>query len=494
MAIVNIRVYSTHIKVFPYHLGDCVRLEKMLSKYDGVYHTYVPLGYYIDHDILYLPRGISLSLLQDFFGAVPTMVPEYDQYVRIKKFNMKYEPRGQIQKDSIDFLTSQNRFGNGFNRAQYGLNLDTGDGKTFCCISAVSFFKLKTIVITHKTVLKKQWREEFLSKTDIEDYRIVDIDGSAAIEDIMKGDLKGDIYIVNHQTLQAYCRINQEEEYSETTEYDWNRVTKLFKKMKIGIKVVDEAHKFFENSLKIDYFTNVYKSFYLTATFTRNDAKEKRIFKMAYQSMYRFGEETLNYEEKRKHIQLVNVMVRSNPIMAAQHSMRTAYGFSSYKYIDYELNNNPDNTLMKAIISIVNKVSHLEGRILINSPTIESVEHIATEVEKETGIKVGTIHSKNTKEENLEHYQERILSSTIKSIGEGDNIEKLRVLINVEPIGSDGLADQLRGRLREYSEDKDTYLFYIIDTSVKITYNYLQRIMPTMKRKCKQINMIRLDV
>ena len=491
MAIVTIRVYSTHIKIFPYRLGDCIRIERILSKYDRVRFIMVPIGYYIDNNTLYLPRGISLSLLQNLFSRQPVIMDEYDPYDKIRSFKLKYEPRGEIQKDSIDFLTSQNRFANGLNKTQYGLNLDTGDGKTFCCIAAISYFRMKSIIITHKSTLKKQWKEEFLSKTTIKELRIVDIDGTATIEKIMSGELKGDIYIVNHQTLQSYCRLDEDSDYPE---YDWTRVTKLFLKMRIGIKVVDEAHKFFENSLKIDFFTNVYKSFYLTATFTRNDANEKRIFRMSYQSMYRFGEETLNYKEKRKHIQLVVVLIRSNPNIANQHSTRTAYGFSSYKYIDYEFNKNPDNTLMKAIIAIVNKVKHLEGRILINSPTIESVEQVAEEVEKATGLKVGTIHSRNSKEENLEHYNERILSSTIKSIGEGDNIKKLRVVINVEPIGSEGLADQLRGRLREYDDEKDTYLFYVVDTSIRTTYDYLQRIMPMMKRKCKQINMIRLDV
>jgi len=154
MSFVNIRVHSTHIRIFPYHLGDCIRLEKMLSKYDRVYHCYVPLAYYIDKDILYIPRGISLTLLQNFFNAEPVIVSECDPYGKIRSFKTTATPRGQIQKDAIDFLTSQNRFAGGGVKTQYGLNLDTGDGKTFCTISALTSFKLKTIIITHKSNLK----------------------------------------------------------------------------------------------------------------------------------------------------------------------------------------------------------------------------------------------------------------------------------------------------------------------------------------------------
>ena len=489
---VNIRIYSTHIKVFPYHLGDCIGIEKMLSKYDRVYYRYIPLAYYIRNDVLYLPKGISITTLQNMFQTQAVAVENYTPYDRIRSFKMLSEPRGQIQKDSIDFLTSQNEFKRGASRIQYGLNLDTGDGKTFCCISAIAFFKIKSIIITHKRRLKKQWIEEFYTKTNIRHDRVVNIEGKDMIEKIMKGKIKGDIYVVTHQTLQAYCRIGSDADMEP--EYDWSRLSAFFEKIKVGIKIVDEAHKFFENSLKIDFFTDVYKSFYLTATFTRNEVKEKRIFKLAYQYMYRFGEETFNYIEKRKHIQLVNVLIRSNPVNVAKTSMRTMYGFSSYKYIEYELFKNPDETLMKAIIMLIDKVKHLEGKILINSPSIDSVEKIAAVVEERTNIPVGTVHSKNSKEKNAESYEKRIISSTVKSIGEGDNIKGLRVLINTEPIGSEGLADQLRGRLREYDKEKDTFLFYIVDTSVRKTYDYMMRMMPMMKRKCKQVNMMQLDI
>ena len=124
---------------------------------------------------------------------------------------------------------------------------------------------------------------------------------------------------------------------------------------------------------------------------------------------------------------------------------------------------------------------------MIISPKIESVELIASEVRKTTNKSVGTVHSKNSLDENHESFNCDIISSTIKSIGEGDDIKGLRVLINLEPIASRLLADQLRGRLREYSKDEDTYMFYPIDTSIKESTEFLKRIMPVMKKKCKEI-------
>lgn len=485
----EIRVFHTHIEVFPYNYDEVPRIEKMLSKYDTVTHSYVEIGFYIKDSILYLPRGINLSLLQNLFQTTPTIISHCDDYKSLLGVHMTADPRDRIQKESIDFLTSKNTFSNGIYKSQFGLNLDTGDGKTFTMISAIIQMKMRAIIITHKTKLKEQWKDEFLSKTDIEEERILDITGSSTIEKIMKNDVDADIYIVNHQTLQAYAKSTN----SDTDSCNgWDKIRVFFQKISVGIKVIDEAHKFFENTLMIDYFSNVKRSYYLTATFTRGDDRERKIFKMAFSNLYRFGEETIDYKEKRKHIHFIVVYYHTFPNIEELGSLVTGYGFSSYKYIDYEIEN---KVMMKVILKILEDVKNLEGRILINSPKVDSSEFIANEIRKSgTQKKVGTVHSKNSKDVNQENYEKDIICSTIKSIGEGDNIKKLRVLINTEPIASKGLVDQLRGRLREYDEEKDTYLFYLVDTSIEQSYVFLQKIMPVMKKKCKEIRFMKMDI
>ena len=67
----------------------------------------------------------------------------------------------------------------------------------------------------------------------------------------------------------------------------------------------------------------------------------------------------------------------------------------------------------------------------------------------------------------------------------------LRVLINLDPIGSRNLADQLRGRLREYSKEDDTFLFYPVDLGFLECGELFKRILPIMKRKCKSITFVK---
>ena len=111
----SIKIYSTHIEVFPYTKNDSPKVEKMFSKWDDVTHQYIPIGYYIENHVLYLPRGTSLNLLANEFNANPIKdgINYVDSCENIKtKIDMNYKPRDTIQEDSIDFLTSKGRFTN----------------------------------------------------------------------------------------------------------------------------------------------------------------------------------------------------------------------------------------------------------------------------------------------------------------------------------------------------------------------------------------------
>lgn len=471
----EIRVFHTHIEVYPYEKGDCPEVERMLSKYDPVTHKREDIGFFIQNDILYLPRGINASLLEGWFNSTPTPVLKCDPFTKIKKGVAKFDAKSRMQENAIKFLCSEDDYKYSGWYSQFGLNLDTGDGKTYSAITAILKLKMKAIIITHRERLKSQWEETLRDKTTFPMENYCNISGTDVMESIMKGKINAEIYMVNHQTINAYARV-----------HGWSAIREFFKKIKVGIKVIDESHLFFESTLMIDFFSNVSKSFYLTATFGRGDSSEIGIYKRAFSSMVRFGEETINYEEKRKHIIFVVVYFTSHPEYGMVPNLKTKYGFSSYKYIDYELSESND-TLRKVLYRILDQTSHLEGKTMILSPKIETVDIIAKNIKDRFETSVGTIHSINNESLNNDAKNKRIISSTIKSVGEGVDIPGLRILINLEPIAGKSLADQVRGRLREYSPNDDTFLFLPVDTAVPEAMNYLRNIMPVMKKKCKQI-------
>ena len=244
----------------------------------------------------------------------------------------------------------------------------------------------------------------------------------------------------------------------------------------------------------IDSFSNCYKSFYLTATFGRSDQQEAAIYKKAFSSLLRFGEaEASILEEKRRHVQFVVCYFRSVPEYGFIPNINTNYGMSSYKYIDYEFSEKSGRELERVVLKIIESTKDMEGKTLILSPKTETVEFIADLVEKYTDEKVGCVYSKNTHEENEKSKRDfKYISSTSKSVGEGADIKGLRILINLEPVSGRILADQMEGRLREYAPDKDTFLFYPVDMIIPECMNALGRIMPVMKKKCKEITMLKM--
>lgn len=486
MSEVLIRVFHTHIEVYPYSKGDKPRLEKYLSKYDRVTHSFIPMCYYILNDVLYMPRGVQIGLLVKEFNTTPVVVRNYDKFELIEHGESTLKPKSNIQAQGMDFLTCDNEFKKNHLYSQFSLNLDTGDGKTYAAVTAILKLKIKAIIITHQEKLKNQWIQTLLTKTTLPPQKILDIEGSNIIESILNGTLDPsnyDIFCINHQSISTFARENS-----------WLKIRDFFKAIKVGIKVVDECHLFFENSIMIDYFSNVYKSFYLTATFTRSDEKEIRLFNMAYSSAIRFGEETFNYEEKRKHIVFVVVYFKSEPMYGSIPKIETKYGFSSYKYIDYELEGTSNNAIMRVLYKIIDQTKNLDGKFLIITPKTETTEYVASKLSDRLDQYVGTVHSKNPPELNYSNLEKKYISSTVKSTGTGVDIKDLRVIINLEPIGSNGLADQVRGRLREYSPDKNTYFFYPVDTSIPKSIDMLNRITPTIKKKVKEMIFMKMNV
>ena len=232
----DVLVYHSHIEVTPYEKGDCPEIEKLMSRYDAVTHKRIPVAYYIEDNTLYLPRGISITLLEKYFGGIPAVVPQPDPYTKIKKGVATYKPKSTIQENAIKFLTAEDEYGYARIYSQFGLNLDTGEGKTYSTVTAILKLKLKTIIITHQEKLKSQWIKTFDEMTTFPIENICNISGSEVMDKIMNGDINAEIYFVNHQTLSAYAR-----------EHGWKSIREFFKKIKVGIKVIDESHKFFEN-------------------------------------------------------------------------------------------------------------------------------------------------------------------------------------------------------------------------------------------------------
>lgn len=489
------RVLFSHIEVPNYELGNCPTLERQLSYYDSSAHTLIPKGYIYDSErrCLLIPRAIDLYYLEQILDRNAVM--EHQPITKPKKIKvvLTTEPRDDEQRQSLAFLLGVGDYSYTKNYSQLGLNLATGMGKTFSGVAATTLYGERTLIITHVDKIKKQWTKSYLDFTDIKEDEIVDITGSDIIDHILgyekmyRTESKNKeldthirhakVFTVNHRTLQIYGSSN-----------GWSNIGELFTKLKIGTKIYDECHLELNNIVYVDLYTDVKRTLYLTATMKRSDREENRLFEFMFRHMPRFGEKLV--ENKRKHINYIACIFNSHPLMSDVKNMRTYYGFNTMNYSNYF--GNSENSIIM-LIEMINKFLDKEGKILIMCGTIDACDKIKNELEKEfSNIEIGIYHSKvsaNIKEEQLD---KKIIVSTSKSCGTGVDIRGLRFLINCETYSSSVTADQVCGRLREYSPDDFSIYCEIIDRGFLDCYRMYKNREKVFKTKCNKIAVLDL--
>ena len=486
----RIKVTNTAIIVDNYTMGESEELEKPFRIFDPVRHKIETKGLYYDEDNkrLYLPAGIDLwfvrrALKEKYYTRINN-TPYKNMESNV---GMKYKPRDKEQQEALKFMCAVNEYEDNLYRPQLSVNLNPGKGKTFCSIATMCFFKIKSMVITSSNSLLSQWEDNIVEYTNIKRNEILRINGSDFCNMILNGSSQkaknAKIYLCSHGTLRSFG-----------DRYGWDKVSQLFESLGIGLKFYDEAHTSFDNMLMIDFFTNVYKTYYLTANFGRSEAVEDRIFKKSFSSVVQYE---YKKDDARKHIIYVPVLYRSNPSYMDIASTMNAYGFSVLGFANYSLITDINQTLLHKFYTVFDVASRLEGKILVTVPKIELVEKMKEWIQKEYPYlekTISTIHSKNTKEENLEATNADIICSTIKSCGTGVDIKGLRSIINMEPFSSQIVANQLAGRLREYAPDKDTFFFDLVDIDFSTCESQYKKRMRALKKKCKEIYFMNMYV
>lgn len=475
----KITSYPTHYELTPYVAGYHRNLEVSLSVWNQPYYRWEPLGYMILGQTLYLPKGMDSEILAQTFNTQIFPGELYkERYVK-RKYNMIKPPRDDLQKDAIDFIIGRGQYPYTRKQTQVSINLKPGDGKTYCTIHGIIESGRRAIIISHTSKIRSQWYEEFLETTDVPEEQLMVIDGVSDMEKIISGKKDADFFFINHQTFQTAIR-NKGYEF----------VISFFNKIETGIKVYDEAHYEFASIVKLDMLSNIPKTYYLTATFRRTNSRENRIFGTAFASVFKFDNRMSASGETRKHTIYCPVEYNSQPLQEDIMSMFNKLGlFSGYNYIKYELSNQyAYEKLYEALDLVFGMIKDTPGRILIVNPKIECCEIIREVVRKICPNRsIGTIHSHNTQDQNIENSSCDIIVSTIKSNGVGVNIKNIRFLINLEPFSSTVTAEQLRGRLREYSSTEYTYFFDLVDVGIPKAADFLKRRTRYYKKECVKI-------
>lgn len=477
----NIYINHTSIVVPDYDAGDCDKLEGLLSVWDRTTFSFKRIGYYYDEDsrTLYLPRAIDISYVEKLLDR--KAIVNYESDARAKaSIKLTVEPRNDLQKKSISFLVGVGEFKDNQKRSQQALTLSTGAGKTYCTCAAISVLNTKAIIMTHNDNIKHQWFSSLADYTNLDFKEILEIKGSAGIKKIMKAKkLPYKVYIVNRQTINSYGKA-----------HGWEAVREFFKKIEVGIKVYDEAHIEFKTILKIDFFSNAYKTFYLTANFERSDPNENRVFKLAFKNMVKYGEESVDI--LKKNIVYMPVFFNSKPSYSDRAGLKTMRGLDRNKYAEYLLNSDAYYETIRKIFPTIRGLFD-DAKILFMSTTIDATIGIKKFLEDEYDVAVAVYNSKISEEDKEKALQSDYISSTPKSLGTGTDVPGLRIIINSEPYRSAVTANQVSGRLRYHGDSKYSFYIELIDKGFPEVMRMYKARQSVFAKKCASIKEIHLE-
>ena len=473
----EIFAYNTHYKITDYELGYSDRLEKLLSVYLENRYEYEPKYFYNKEDkILYVPRGVDEGLLISILEKPINYMGDTYKPKRIS-FGMIKPPRNDVQKESIRFLAGKEEYSYMSKVNQAVLSLPGGGGKTYSAIAAMSLYGVKSMVVTHTVSIRDQWKERFLEYTNVPEKSLCVLSGTGALLDILENKSRKSVndaicYLVVHRTINLFIN-----------EYGFDKFNQVMIKLGIGLKIIDEAHKEFSNTLLMDYASNVWKTFYLTATFKRSLADDK-LFQLSFNRVYKLYKNTEQMKQIRNVYYIIDEFQSTiSPVEVA--GMYNRKNFSAYKYIDLEIEHGYllDHVVKWLKWFYVDKKE--DGKTYIISPKKSSCEIMYKLVKQFFPQLKSCVHNSDNRIENLEDYD--VICATFKMVGTGDDLDDLRMIINLEPIGSDANNDQLVHRLMRGKDSRNAYFIEPIDKRVDNVVRMMYRRRKLFKKFVKHI-------
>ena len=465
----EMEIWYSKIVIYDYTFGYCPAIEKLFSVYDPLTHTKYLKGCVYDYETktFILPRGLNVERLLNLLGSglEPKVITRPDPVMKLEKpIMMKYHPKSEVQREALHFALGIQGYERNKAKTQISINVNTGVGKTYIAIAAAAFLNMKELIITHTRDMMYQWKSEIKSFTDTEDREICVIEnGSRDFHAIINGDkdvTEVKYFIVGHASINRFGN-----------NFGWDKISDFFQTIGIGLKVFDEAHKYFDNLLRIDFNTNTWKTIYLTATPERSDREENRIYQASFSAVPAIDLFDEN-NDPRTHYVALHYSSRPTPYEAVSCDIK--HGgfrmFNAAKYADYVVNK-PEFFKM---LFIVMEIARVRGKSIFYIESIHAIDIIYNwmvytfpELEGQIGI----LHSKIPDEVRDYQTQMPIILTTIKSCGEGKHIDNLALgVLLAAPYSSKPLLRQVLGRMRNFN----TMLIYCIDHGFQKINGYYQ--------------------
>lgn len=430
------------------------------------------LGFLYDeqYDRCFLHKGVDINYLRRLLGECEIKYEKYHPYKEMDfEFEEIFPPKNDDQRDCINFIAGEGSHSQNVNDSQIFLVKEPGFGKTFCTGYGIGLYGAKALIIMHQDTLRSQWRDSLYNMNGYTSNEVYELTSSAELEQIANGDVKldYDVYLMTHATFLAACnRI-----------HDTNKIGLITRNLQIGIKVIDEAHLHFRNTLMIDFMFNVRRNLYLTATDGRSSKDENAIFRHVFSNTTFYRKQSIaddTHPSKWVEYVAVNINTHVNPNIY-RYRVNGGRGMSAITYgkwvIAYDKQKRHFKVCRDLLKEIFANVS--TAKVIIFLPLIELCTECAYFLTMELdndptfdySLMIKTINSNNTKSENEYNKRADVIVTTIQSIGTGQDIKGVTDIICCSPFVSKITSKQVFGRIRYIN--KPCHFYDIVDKSVQ---------------------------
>jgi superfamily II DNA or RNA helicase len=360
------------------------------------------------------------------------------------------KPRDQRQADAIQYLTT-------CPEAHRGLSVPPGFGKTVCTEITFAHFGKRAMVCVGGLV--EQWQESIFEFTELTEADVYVIQGAASMAKLLlqiDKTIFPKIIICSLGTIRAYALGDEAYE-------NYPPFIELFDRLRVGVKVIDEAHLNFYLTLMLDLQTNAAINIALTATFDRGEQQVKQIFDLHYPHLMRFGE-----NEFDRYVDIYSYSYSLGGMIPSK-AYRTASGYNHSKLEDYLLRRTPtrlahiyDTIYSPAIFAHYVNVRKQGEKLLVLCATVDMCrwfqKKLMADLPSQEHFKIELY----TYESDAVVLKEAdVIISTPGSAGTGRDIKNLRTMLMTLATGSDNLNKQSLGRLRKLPDGSTPLYAYV---------------------------------
>lgn len=489
----EVRVRATSILITPgeeaaYMLEPLIN---MLTYEDEYVEEEKTLGFMYDDetDTLFLHKGVDLNYLKRLLMNVEFAYELNHDY---REMEFEYEeiiaPRDDDQVDVINFIAGLQQHSPNIEASQIFLVKKPGFGKTYCSGVGLCKYKAKTLIIMHRDSLRKQWLNSLYNMSGLSSREVHEIASSEELYQIAHNehDFDYDVYLMTHATFRAGLRRIQKIQ----------DVMNITKNLGIGMKIIDEAHLEFRDTLLMDFCFNVKRNLYLTATDGRSSRDENSIFRHVFSNaVYYKPSSFLTDNLPKKWVEYISVAVNSHcKPNIYRYRVAGGRGMNNASYgkwvIAYDKKKTHFNCCKDILKIMYEKDPH--AKILLFMPLIDLCEECAYFLTTELGkddqfsydLDIRTINSKNSKKDNEYAKRSDVIVTTIASCGTGTDIPGITGIISCSPFVSGITAEQVFGRIRYCGKVCQYYDIY--DVSVQLDVFW-------WKSRCKKLKHLALN-